>query len=105
MMHPELLHTSGSGLIKYIFKSLQLQIGSGKICDDIDKLHVRVHTFSMWGRVNHHIYYNILLSESRIPNISRTHGSTTIGATSSPSRIIFASFRLALCLTAMPTSS
>jgi hypothetical protein len=45
MMHPELLHTSGSGLIKYIFKSLQLQIGSGKICNDIDKLNVRVHTF------------------------------------------------------------
>ncbi len=43
MMPPELLHTSGSGLIKYIFESLQLQIGSGKICDDIDKLHVRVY--------------------------------------------------------------
>ncbi len=43
MMPPELLHTSGSGLIKYIFKSLQLQIGSGKIRDDIDKLHVRVY--------------------------------------------------------------
>jgi hypothetical protein len=43
MMPPKLLHTSGSGLIKYIFKSLQLQISSGKICDDIDKLHVRVY--------------------------------------------------------------
>ncbi len=43
MMPPELLHTSGSGLIKYIFKSLQLQIGSGKIHDDIDKLHARVY--------------------------------------------------------------
>jgi hypothetical protein len=43
MMPPELLHTSGCGLIKYIFKSLQLQIGSGKIRDDIDKLHVRVY--------------------------------------------------------------
>jgi hypothetical protein len=43
MMPLELLHTSGSGLMKYIFKSLQLQIGSGKICDDIDKLHVRVY--------------------------------------------------------------
>ncbi len=43
MTPPELLHTSGSGLIKYVFKPLQLQIGSGKICDDIDKLHVRVY--------------------------------------------------------------
>ena len=43
MMPSELLHTSGSGLIKYMFESLQWQIGSGKICDDIDKLHVRVY--------------------------------------------------------------
>jgi hypothetical protein len=40
MMPPELLHTSGSGLIKFIFDSLQWQIGSGKVCHDIDKLHV-----------------------------------------------------------------
>jgi hypothetical protein len=43
MMPPESLHTSRSGLIEHIFKSLQLQIGSGKIRDDIDKLHVRVY--------------------------------------------------------------
>ena len=43
MMPSELLHTSGSGLIKYMFESLQWQIGSGKIRDDIDKLHVRVY--------------------------------------------------------------
>jgi hypothetical protein len=43
MMPPELLHMSGSGLVKYILESLQLQIGSGKIRDDIDKLHVRVY--------------------------------------------------------------
>ena len=42
MMPPELLHTSGSGLIKYMFESLQWQTGSGKNCDDIDKLHIPV---------------------------------------------------------------
>ncbi len=42
MMPPELLHTSGSGLIEYMFESLQWQIGSGKNRDDIDKLHIRV---------------------------------------------------------------
>ncbi len=31
MIPPELLHTSGSGLIKHIFESLCNQIGSGKI--------------------------------------------------------------------------
>ncbi len=43
MMQPELLHTSGSGLIKYMFKSLQFQIGCGKICNAIDKLHVQIY--------------------------------------------------------------
>ena len=43
MMPPELLHTSGSGLIKYIFESLRNQIGSGKDRDDIDKQHVRMY--------------------------------------------------------------
>ena len=42
MMPPELLHTSGSGLIKYMFESLQIQIGGGKIRDDVDKLHVQI---------------------------------------------------------------
>jgi hypothetical protein len=41
MMTPELLHTSGSGLIKYMFKSLRAQLGSRKDCENIDKLHVR----------------------------------------------------------------
>ena len=45
MMPPELLHTSGSGLIKYMFESLQWQIGGGKIRDDVDKLHIRVYMF------------------------------------------------------------
>jgi hypothetical protein len=40
MMPPELLHTSGNGLIKYMSKSLRMQIGSGKDCDDIDKQHI-----------------------------------------------------------------
>ena len=45
MMPPELLHTSGSGLITYMFESLQWQIGGGKIRDDVDKLHIRVYMF------------------------------------------------------------
>ncbi len=40
MMPPELLHTSGSGLIMYMFKSLHQQIGGGKDCDFIDQEHV-----------------------------------------------------------------
>ena len=39
----ELLHTSGSGLIKYMFESLQNQMGEGKIRDGIDKLHVQIY--------------------------------------------------------------
>ncbi len=44
MMPPKTLHTSGSGIIKNIFELLQLQIGDGRVRDDIDKLHVRVYT-------------------------------------------------------------
>jgi hypothetical protein len=36
----ELLHTSGSGLIMYMFKSLHHQIGGGKDRDFIDQEHV-----------------------------------------------------------------
>jgi hypothetical protein len=43
MMPPELLQKSGSGLILYMFESLQWQIGGGKIRGDIDKLHIRVY--------------------------------------------------------------
>ncbi len=42
MMPPELLHTSGSGLIKYMFESLRVQIGNGKDRDHLDKLHIGV---------------------------------------------------------------
>ena len=42
MMPPELLHTSGSGLIKYMFQSMQWNIGETKLRDEIDKLHVRI---------------------------------------------------------------
>jgi len=42
MMPPELLHTSGSGLIKYMFQSMQFYIGETKLRDDIDKMHIRV---------------------------------------------------------------
>jgi hypothetical protein len=42
MMPPELLHTSGSGSIMYMFKSLRLQLGSGIDQDYIDQEHVVV---------------------------------------------------------------
>jgi hypothetical protein len=42
MTPPELLHTSGSGIIWYMFESLHVQIGSGKGRDDIDKLHIKI---------------------------------------------------------------
>ena len=39
MFPPELLHTSGSGLIMYMFESLRHQIGGGQDRDFIDQLH------------------------------------------------------------------
>jgi hypothetical protein len=42
MMPPELLHTSGSGLIMYMFKSLPLQLGGSIDQDYIDQEHVVV---------------------------------------------------------------
>ena len=42
MMPPELLHTSGSGLMKYMFQSMQFYIGETKLRDEIDKMHIRV---------------------------------------------------------------
>ena len=43
MTPPELMHTSGQGLIKYIFESLSIQIGSGRDRDEIDKQHIRMY--------------------------------------------------------------
>ena len=40
LMPPELLHTSGSGLIMYMFESLRTQLGGGKDREEIDHLHV-----------------------------------------------------------------
>jgi hypothetical protein len=42
MMPPELLHTSGSGLILHMFESLHVQIGCDKDRDEIDKYHIRI---------------------------------------------------------------
>ncbi len=39
-MPPELLHTSGSGLIIYMFELLRTQLGGGKDREEIDQLHV-----------------------------------------------------------------
>jgi hypothetical protein len=41
MMPPELLHTSGSGLIMHMFESLIDQMGGGKDRDLIDKQHIQ----------------------------------------------------------------
>jgi hypothetical protein len=42
MMPPELLHTSGSGLIMYMFESLRDQMGGGKYRDLIDRQHILI---------------------------------------------------------------
>ena len=42
MMPPELMHASMAGMLKYIFQSMQLYIGSTKLRDEIDKMHVRM---------------------------------------------------------------
>jgi hypothetical protein len=42
MMLPELLHTSGSGLIMSMFESLRLHLGGGIDQDDIDQEHIVV---------------------------------------------------------------
>ncbi len=40
LMPPELLHTSGSGLIMYMFESLRTQLGGGKDREEIDHLNI-----------------------------------------------------------------
>jgi hypothetical protein len=40
MMPPELLHSSGNGLIMYMFESLHTQLGGGKDRDEIDYQHI-----------------------------------------------------------------
>ena len=42
MMPPELLHTSGSGLIMYMFESLRYSMGGGRDRDLIDQLHIEI---------------------------------------------------------------
>jgi hypothetical protein len=42
MMPPELLHTSGSGLIMYMFESLRLHLGGSIDQDYIDQEHIVV---------------------------------------------------------------
>jgi hypothetical protein len=42
MMPPELLHTSGSGLIMYMFESLRDQMGGRKDIDLIDRQHILI---------------------------------------------------------------
>jgi hypothetical protein len=50
MMPPELLHTSGSEHIMYMFESLRDQIGGGKdkALIDIDKQHVLISNLIKW---------------------------------------------------------
>jgi hypothetical protein len=42
MLPPELLHTSGTGLIMYMFESLRDQTGGGKDRDLIDQQHIPI---------------------------------------------------------------
>ena len=42
MMPPELLHTSGSGLIMYMFESLRNSMGGGRDRDLIDQQHIEI---------------------------------------------------------------
>ncbi len=42
VMPPELLHTSGIGLIMFMFKSIRQQIGGGKDHDFMDQEHIVV---------------------------------------------------------------
>ena len=42
MMPPEVLHVFYAGLLRYIFQSMQWYIGSKKLRDEIDKIHIRV---------------------------------------------------------------
>ncbi len=42
MMCPELLHTSGSGLIMYMFETLRDQMEGGKERDLIDQQHIQI---------------------------------------------------------------
>jgi hypothetical protein len=42
MMPPKLLHTSGSGLILYMFELLRHQLGAGKDGDNINREHIVV---------------------------------------------------------------
>ena len=42
-MSPELLHTSGSGLILYMFEYLGFNLGGGIDCDYIDQEHIVVN--------------------------------------------------------------
>jgi hypothetical protein len=62
MMPLELLHTSGCGLIMYMFESLREQIGGGKNRDIIDQEHV--------------IIFNIIKqqSECNFPRVSMCNG-------------------------------
>jgi hypothetical protein len=45
MMPPKLLHTSGSGIIMYMFESLRQQLGGGMDRDFIDQLHIEISKF------------------------------------------------------------
>ena len=42
MTPPELLHTSGAGLIMYIFQVMTESLGGGIICNKVDQQHVTV---------------------------------------------------------------
>jgi hypothetical protein len=55
MMPPELLHTSGSGLIMDMFESLRLHLGGGNDRDYIDHEHIVVSNIIQ--RQSEHNFY------------------------------------------------
>jgi hypothetical protein len=58
MMLPELLHTSGSGLIVYMFESLRDQMGEGKDRYLIDRQHILISNL-----IRYFNHYNIFFQE------------------------------------------
>jgi hypothetical protein len=64
LMPPELLHTSGSGIIMYMFESLRFHLGGGIDRDYIDQEHVVVN--NMIKRQSKHDFPHGLMRNGHI---------------------------------------
>jgi hypothetical protein len=74
MMPPELLHTSGSGLIMYMFKSLRLQLVGSIDQDYIDQEHVVVSNIIQRQSERdfpHGLMHNCLIDGTKIQSFER----------------------------------